>query len=481
MYFNSVLFLLLFFPCFFLLYLLVAAKLKNYVMLIGSLLFLAFNQFLSLLLIIVLVCVNFFIGKRIEDLRHREKKCRRLLFAGCSFNLAVLVLFKLLVSAHSGWSAAGTTAGTGGFIFPIGLSYVSFQMISYLIDVRNDACSSEKSFLSFSLYALLFPKILVGPVARYRDLSAQLVTRTATSQDVAAGLRRFVVGLMKKVLIADTLSNTINPAFALSAPSFSTGTAWFVLIGFAIQLYFDFSGFTDMAIGLARMAGFRFVENFDFPYISRSIGEFWRRWHISLSSWFRDYVFLPLEVARRQSRFLRQQTNILLVFLLTGLWHGFTISFLAWGAFLGLALALEMSGLSRLLKKAWVPLQHVYALSIILAGWVFFRSTSLGYAVQFFARLAGAGRPVTPLPFALTRPLPFIDPSVWLALALGVILSVPVVPAVREAWRRFSQSRGLLHALCRTGADGALLCGLLVTLGAMTDRGQIVTNIYARF
>ena len=272
----------------------------------------------------------------------------------------------------------------------------------------------------------------------------------------------------------------MTPAFALATPNFSTGIAWLVLVGYALQLYFDFSGYTDMAIGLGQMLGFRFVENFNYPYISKSISEFWRRWHISLSSWFRDYVFYPLEFTRRRADRLRQQLHVLIVFVLTGLWHGFTLPFAAWGLLHGLAIALEMGGLGRRLKRALAPLQHTYALAVILIGWVFFRSDSLGYAGQFLARLVGWQGGITPLPYTLTQPLPIVDPSVWLALAAGILFSLPVLPALQKGWQRFAGQRPVLSGIGTVGADLLLLFLLAGSVAALTS-AQYVTNIYGGF
>ena len=221
----------------------------------------------------------------------------------------------------------------------MGLSYVTFQAIAYLIEVRRGRVKQETDLLRFSFYLLLFPKIPVGPIVRYSQVTEQIDILHADPTEMADGLRRFIRGLAKKVLIADTLARVVNPVFALASPVVSPSIAWLVLISYALQLYFDFSGYTDMAIGLGRMMGLTFLENFDFPYLSRSIGDFWRRWHISLASWFRDFVFYPLE--RRRIKWIGQPVNILVVFLLVGLWHGLARNFMIWGLIHGLALVFE--------------------------------------------------------------------------------------------------------------------------------------------
>jgi alginate O-acetyltransferase complex protein AlgI len=481
--FNSPVFLFLFLPICLIIYYVAARPYKNAVALVGSLLFYSWGQLVFLPLLLALILANYFLAHMLEQQRD-QPAARRLLVGAVLLNLLPLLFYKTLSAYGAGWMSLFlpdmfvtwlTQAG-----FPLGLSYLAFQLISYHLDIYNEQVDSDKSLLNFSLYVLLFPKIIVGPITRYRDLAPQLAERTVTAVEAAAGARRFILGLTKKVLIADTLARVINPAFALPAPNFGAGIAWFVLIGYALQLYFDFSGFTDMAIGLAQLLGFRLVENFNYPYISRSISEFWRRWHISLSSWFRDYVFYPLEFTRRRANRWRQTLHVLIVFLLTGLWHGLTLNFALWGLIHGLAIGLEMSGFGRTLKRLWPPLQHVYTLSILLVGWVFFRANSLAYAIGFLGRLAGWRGGITPLPFSVTRPLPIIDPSVWFALALGIFFCLPVYPWLRKTWAGFS-ARGAGFAFAsRVGAD-LLLLVLLVGSVAFMLGYQYVANIYASF
>ncbi len=484
MSFDSTIFLFIFLPVCLLVYFVADRRYRNGVALLASLVFFAWGQLFYLPLMLALIVANYALGRRIETAREQPGPARRLLLGSIVLNLLPLVFFKLISGYGTAWlslflSPAGLDALQQHGL-PLGLSYIVFQLISYQVDVYNELVDSEKRFLTFALYILLFPKIIVGPITRYRDLAAQFEERQLTQSAVAGGARRFILGLAKKALIADTLGGIVTPAFALATPNFSTGIAWLVMVGYALQLYFDFSGYTDMAIGLGQMLGFRFVENFNYPYISKSISEFWRRWHISLSSWFRDYVFYPLEFTRRRADRLRQQMHVLIVFLLTGLWHGFTLTFAAWGLLHGLAIALEMGGLGRWLKRAWAPLQHTYTLAVILVGWVFFRSASLGYAGQFLARLAGWQGGITPLPFNMTQPLPIIDPSVWLALAAGIVFSLPVLPALQKGWQRFAAQRRVLSGIGTVGADLFLLFLLAGSVAALAS-ARYVTNIYGGF
>lgn len=495
MSFNAPAFLFFFLPVSLLFYFAVDRRFKNLVALVASLVFFAWGQLFYLPLMLLVIVLNYFLGRHIENRRAQPEAARKALIWGIALNVALLLFFKLVTAYGTAWLVflpGGLVQEITRYPLPLGLSYITFQVISYLVDVYNELCDSEKSFLNFSLYILLFPKIITGPITRYRDLADQLSNREVTARGAAAGARRFILGLAKKALIADQLARIVNPAFALSTPAFSTGTAWLVLVGFALQLYFDFSGYTDMAIGLGGMLGFRFVENFNYPYISRSITEFWRRWHISLSSWFRDYVFYPLEFSRRRSGaaqtpsaaqragLFRQQTDILAVFLLTGLWHGVTINFVLWGLVHGLALALEMTIFGRWLKNAWKPLQHAYALLVILFGWVFFRSTTPEYAGLFLARLVGLGQGAGVVPYSVTRPLPLIENSVWLALLLGILFSLPVLPALRAAWKRFTGRYPLAAGAGLVGSD-LLLLFLLVSSVAASVGSTFVASIYGGF
>jgi alginate O-acetyltransferase complex protein AlgI len=428
--FTSFLFLFLFLPVTVIFFLAAEKRFRPFIIIISSLIFFLWARPSSIAIIIGVVVVNFIFGRWIEAWRSTWK-AKMILVAGIVGNLGVLILYKsfaayspaVLVDLFKKILPFFVEKWLLDLVFPIGLSYITFQVISYLVDVYKNTCASEKNFLHFSIYILFFPKILSGPITLYRSFADQLSNPSFDIQNVANGLRRFALGLAKKVLIADHLAKMVNAAFGLETPNFSPGIAWLVLIGFALQIYFDFSGYIDMAIGLGQVLGFHLPENFNFPYISRSVGEFWRRWHMTLSAWFREYVFYPLE--RKRLPILGQQINIMIVFLLTGLWHGLTLPYIIWGMTHGVAIALESLFLGRWLKKMWLPIQHIYTLSIIIFSWVFFRSSSLKFAWLFFKRLFGDLSGITVLPFSVTIPLPFIEPTFILAFAIGLILSLP--------------------------------------------------------
>lgn len=404
---NSPIFLFLFLPLFIAAYYFAPQRIKLVLGILGSLLFYAWGNLTYVPLMIGLTLLAYLLGRGINHWRG-SRPTFLLLWLGILVNVALLVGFKL-------WT---------GVKYPLGLSYVTFQVIAYLVEVYGRESEYEKDLLAFSFYLLLFPKIPVGPITRYRQLRGQIQNIQVAPEDLAEGIRRFIRGFAKKALIADTLAKVVTPIFNLTSPVILPHLAWLVIVSYALQLFFDFSGYTDMAIGVGRMLGLRFIENFNFPYLSKNIGDFWRRWHISLSNWFRDYVFYPLE--RRRLKWFGQQINILIVFALTGLWHGLTRNFLIWGLIHGLALIFESTTLGRKLRTAWAPIQHIYALGVILVGWVFFRSPSPDFALDFLRRLAGDMTGYRILSFGLTSPLPIIEPTFLLALAAGILLSFPV-------------------------------------------------------
>jgi alginate O-acetyltransferase complex protein AlgI len=404
---NSPIFLFLFLPLFIAAYYFAPQRIKLVLGILGSLLFYAWGNLTYVPLMMGLALFAYLLGRGINHWRG-SRPALLLLWLGILVNVVLLVGFKL-------WT---------GVKYPLGLSYVTFQVIAYLVEVYGRESEYEKDLLAFSFYLLLFPKIPVGPITRYRQLREQIQNIQVAPEDLAEGIRRFIRGIAKKALIADTLAKVVTPIFNLTSPVILPHLAWLVIVSYALQLYFDFSGYTDMAIGVGRMLGLRFIENFNFPYLSKNIGDFWRRWHISLSNWFRDYVFYPLE--RRRLKWFGQQINILIVFALTGLWHGLTRNFLIWGLIHGLALIFESTTLGRKLRTAWAPIQHIYALGVILVGWVFFRSPSPDFALDFLRRLAGDMTGYKILPFGLTSPLPIIEPTFLLALAAGILLSFPI-------------------------------------------------------
>jgi alginate O-acetyltransferase complex protein AlgI len=310
-----------------------------------------------------------------------RKNARTILIVNCALNLGLLVFFKYtdLFLGLFGLQGFGLT-------LPIGISFYTFQTMSYPIDLYRGETSAQKNYVKFGTYVALFPQLIAGPIVRYKDVALQLSERRESSAAFASGVRRFTAGLCKKVLLA----NNIGQLWELSRnnPDISALGAWLGILAFSFQLYFDFSGYSDMAIGLGRMLGFEFLENFNYPYISKSITEFWRRWHISLSSWFRDYVYIPLGGNRKG--FARQLLNIAIVWSLTGFWHGASWNFLLWGVYYAFWLIIEKAFLLKLFEKLPAAVRHIYTLIIVVLGWVLFAVEDFGALTAYLSALFGA-------------------------------------------------------------------------------------------
>lgn len=440
-------FLFLFLPVFTLVYSLLRKQFKLVAGIVGSLIFYAWGNPQHIYLLIGLVLFAYAFALFMDRWRN-TKVFLFLLWAGILITLGILLGYKLRTDTA----------------YPLGLSYITFQIIAYFVDAYKNTENCERDILKFSFYLLLFPKIPVGPIVAYRQVKSQIADLNPDVQDVADGLRRFLRGFAKKVLIADTLATVVVPIFNLQSPVISPAFAWLVILSYSLQLYYDFSGYTDMAIGLGRMMGARFMENFNFPYLSTSISDFWRRWHISLSTWFREIVFYPLE--RRRFKWFGQQINILIVFALTGLWHGFTSNFLIWGLFHGSALVFESTSWGRKVRTLWKPLQHIYALSVILVGWVIFRSPTLDFAYDFLRRLVGDARGIQILPFKLTSPLPFLEPTFLIVFALGILFCLPVESWLRKMFPNILDENSLAFRLVY---DTALVFAFVIALASLAS------------
>jgi alginate O-acetyltransferase complex protein AlgI len=393
MVFASPLFLFLFLPAVVALYFALPRRAGNAVLLFASIAFYVWGEGLFIALVLASIAFNWMVGWHVGKAPTATIR-RRWLALGVGGNLAVLGVFKyanfalananaLLATLHWG------TVALAAIPLPLGISFFTFHSISYLVDVYRRNAIAQHRIDRYALYILLFPQLIAGPIIRYKDITSQIAARERRSSDFAGGARRFVLGLGKKVLVANTLGRVADQVFGIAPAELHAGAAWIGLVCYAMQIYFDFSGYSDMAIGLMRMFGFRVLENFNYPYISQSIREFWRRWHISLSNFFRDYLYVPLGGSRRGK--VRGYINLAIVFLLCGLWHGASWTFILWGIWHGAFLVIERAGLDVVLARAWRPLRHVYAMLAVLGGWVLFRCDTLGHAGAYFAALAGAG------------------------------------------------------------------------------------------
>lgn len=374
MVFSSMLYMGMFIPLVLLVYFAVPQNqraARNGVLLFSSLFFYFVGEPKNLLIMLASILLNYLFALAIER-GHR----RLWLLLGVVFNLGLLVFYKytdfLLSNLNRFFSLS---LPLSGIVMPIGISFFTFQGMSYVLDVYRQRVPAQKNILYVATYISLFPQLVAGPIVRYETIADELTNRRETLDDTAEGLRRFIYGLAKKMLLANPLGELATIIFSLESGSRSTALAWLGAIAYAFQIFFDFSGYSDMAIGLGRVFGFHFLENFDYPYLSRSITEFWRRWHISLGTWFRDYLYIPLGGNRKGLP--RQIVNLLIVWGLTGLWHGAKWNFLLWGLYYAALLIIEKLFLKKLLDKAPALISHLYALLFILVGWVIFNGSSL--------------------------------------------------------------------------------------------------------
>lgn len=390
MLFSSITFLFLFLPVTVLIYYLVPQKTRNLVLLIASLFFYAWGEPVYVVLMILSILLNFFCGKDIGKKRADPVRAKRSLIFAVVMNVLILGFFKYY----------GLLMETLNVLFPyeipyrelalpIGISFYTFQELSYLIDIYRGNAKPQQRLLPFALYISMFPQLIAGPIVRYVDIEAQLLNRVMSMRKFGQGVMYFIVGFAKKVVLADSIGALYEQITALPIGSFSVLTAWVGCLAFAFQIYFDFSGYSDMAIGLGKMFGFEFRKNFQYPYIAKNIGEFWRRWHISLGTWFREYVYIPLGGNKCSAS--RHLLNLLIVWALTGLWHGAQWNFLAWGLYYGVILILERYVWGRALGRLPAFVQHIYTFVLVLIGWVFFFSPSLGAAMDYLGVMFGAG------------------------------------------------------------------------------------------
>lgn len=327
---------------------------------------------------------------------------------------------------------------------PLGISFFTFQAISYVVDVYRKVTPPQRSIFYMGLFLAFFPKLMAGPLVRYRDFVGQIVGRSIRVEDFAAGIERFIFGLSKKVLLANPLGSMADSIFVIQSGDLSTFTAWLGIICYTLQLYYDFSGYSDMAIGLGRMFGFNFCENFNYPYISSSIQEFWRRWHISLSTWFRDYLYIPMGGSRIGK--IRTSFNLFLVFFLCGMWHGASWNFIAWGLLHGFFLILERGMVGRLLQRSPLLLRHGYTLLVVINAWVLFRLDNLSQIGKYFMALYGGASAHAIHPVVHVA----MDTSFYVTLVVAGFLAMPAWPLYLQALSHFQKnfsSRGVTAML----------------------------------
>ena len=480
-----------FLPLVLLLYFCVRQELRNPLLLFFSLLFYAWGETFMVSILIVSCIANWAFGRWIDASREARTR-KRALVLGIVFNIGLLVVFKYadwlwtdvlrqppgsltaLFSGHPGLQAL-LFDKAGHIHLPIGVSFFTFQGTSYLLDIYRGDVASQRSLVIFATYKSFFPQLIAGPIVRYRDVHDQIEKRVVTLDGFAYGVRRFVIGLGKKMLIANIVAAPAAKIFELPAHELTPVLAWLGLLCYTLQIYFDFSAYSDMAIGMGHMFGFTFLENFNYPYIARSVTDFWRRWHISLSSWFRDYLYIPLGGNRISTT--RTYVNLVGVFFLCGLWHGASFNFIAWGLWHGLFLVLERAGLGAWLERRPAILRHAYLLLVVMLGWVFFNAKNLPLALSYLETLCGlqAGDA------RIHQVVHFTDAEVWTAIACGCVGAAPWLPRAVAWWKGLAErGRAGLSATLEYASIG-LLALVFLNCAMKLAAGSYSPFIYFRF
>lgn len=419
MVFSSLLFLFYFLPAVLAVYFIVPRRAKNVVLLLFSLFFYAWGEPVYIFLMLFSICMDYLLGLWMERAKQAPGRAKKVLALAVVLNVALLGFFK-----YADFFVENLNALTGLAIpalqipLPIGISFYTFQAMSYLIDLYRGDVPVQRNIISFGTYVSLFPQLIAGPIVRMRTVVGELADRRENFDDFSSGVKRFVTGLGKKVLIANTVGAVWSQISAMDIRELPVLTAWIGLFAFTFQIYFDFSGYSDMAIGLGKMFGFTFIENFRLPYTATSIQDFWRKWHISLSSWFKEYVYIPLGGNRRGTA--RTYVNLWTVFLLTGIWHGAGWTFIFWGIYHGFFNVLERCFLGKWLKQEkFRPLAHIYAVFVVLIGWIFFRADTIGQAFSFIRYMFVPHSAVVLMERYMNRKL-------WMFLAAALLACGPV-------------------------------------------------------
>ena len=428
MVFSSMVFLCIFLPVVFLLHLLLPGiRAKNGMLLLASLAFYAYGEPVYVILMIASAFVNYLSALLIGKNPAGKKA---VMAVNVILNLGVLVLFKYTgFLAESVNTILGTAIPVPSIRLPIGISFFTFQAMSYVIDVYRGVTGAQKNFGKVLLYISFFPQLIAGPIVKYHDIAQEIENRTQTVDGVTDGIRRFVVGLSKKVLISNTVGLVADTLFAADVSGLNAAAAWIGAVSYMLQIYFDFSGYSDMAIGLGEMFGFHFKENFNYPYISGSIREFWRRWHMSLSGWFQEYLYIPLGGSRKGK--IRTVINKFIVFLCTGIWHGANVTFLFWGLYHGCFLMLEeiVPAIREQGGKVKSFFQHVYTLLVVLIGFVFFRADSMHQGAAWIKTMfTGFGSNTAAMSLALEQ----LTPLYLVTVAVGIVACCPVKMLVKK-------------------------------------------------
>lgn len=470
MLFTSPVFLFIFLPFVIIIYFLTPKKYRNLILLISSLIFYAWGEQEIVVIMLVSIVTDYLAGKIIYSGRKKIG-----LILSISINLLMLTIFKyfsfivdnLNVLLDTLGAPILFTNGTPEISLPIGISFFTFQTMSYTIDVYYGKAEHSKNIIDFGTYVTLFPQLIAGPIVKYVDISEQLKERNIDLSDLSIGIERFIIGLSKKLIFANYFGLISDTTFnRYEVWDLSSGAAWLGMICYTLHIYFDFSGYSDMAIGLSRIFGFKINENFNYPYISRSIKEFWRRWHISLSTWFRNYLYIPLGGNRIST--VRTYQNLLIVFFVTGLWHGAAWNFIVWGMFHGLFLIIERVFLGDLLAKIPKFFSFAYTLIVVIVGWVFFRVESMAESLGIIKLMFVPTKGKVNYDFLLTNEGYFLIP-------IGIIFCTPLLPKIKEKLKKYDQS-SILNLLFKL----SLVILLLYNIGLIASQNYN-PFIYFRF
>ncbi len=459
MVFSSLVFLFAYLPITLAIYYLAPLRWRNAVLLVFNLLFYGWGEPVYIVIMFASIAIDYTHGMLVTRAKNRGhiRAAKAAVVSSVVFNLALLLFFKYYDFFAANLNAIGVDfVKPLGIALPIGISFYTFQTMSYTIDVYRGDAKVQRNILSFGMFVTLFPQLIAGPIIKYKELADQIDSRDHTVDRFASGISTFCAGLAKKVLIANNVGALWDSVLASDLTTLGAPMAWLGIIAFALQIYFDFSGYSDMAIGLGRMFGFEFPQNFNYPYVSKSITEFWRRWHISLGSFFRDYIYIPLGGSRKGLP--KQYRNILVVWALTGFWHGASWNFLCWGLYFAVILMLEKTFLLKLLDRApnWVG--HVYALLLILVGWVLFAVEDFGQMGLYLKAMFGFGGSPASFVYYLASYAPII--------ALGIVGSTPLV---KKLWLRLGD---------RPRAYGAIV---LAAFALVISTAYLVNSSYNPF
>jgi alginate O-acetyltransferase complex protein AlgI len=479
MVFSSSVFLFYFLPLFLILYF--TLPFKNLVLLVFSLFFYAWGEGLYVLLMIASGIGNWAAARWIAANLDSPSRARVILGLGVALNLTGLVVFKYLGFVVESWNEIVPAASlrVPYIHLPIGISFFTFHAISYLVDVYRGDFKAERDPVKVLLYIAMFPQLIAGPIVRFGTVAKEIHERVVTIEKFALGLKFFIIGLGQKVLIANTLALPVDAIYRIPAENLDAPLAWLAAAGYGLQIYFDFAGYSNMAIGLGLMIGIYFPLNFNYPYIAQSITEFWRRWHITLSTWFRDYLYIPLGGNREGA--YRTYLNLLAVFLLCGLWHGAKWTFVVWGLYHGFFLVLERAGLASVLRRVGSEFRHLYAILVVTIGWVFFRADDLWQAASHLQAMAGLGSGDGIAHHVWLH----LQPDVALALIIGAIGSTPYLADLGQRIVAYAASLqgGRRQALDAAGGglmSAALYVMLLLSVISVAG-GNYNPFIYFRF